>query len=64
MKTNLTELEKNQLEHAVKVAKFKRLKLTVGNVISLTKPDLRQRLLEAYRGKTKQKIPKEWRELQ
>lgn len=60
----LTELEKNQLDHAVKVAKFKRLKLTIGTIISLTKPELRQRLLEAYRGKTKQKIPTEWEELQ
>lgn len=60
----LTELEKNQLDHAIKVAKFKRLKLTIGNIISLTKPELRQRLLEAHRGKTKQKIPTEWRELQ
>lgn len=63
MKTNLTELEKNQLEHAVKVAKFKRLKLTVGNIISLTPPELAQTLRMAYAGQTKNKLPKEWREL-
>lgn len=61
---NLTTEHQKLIAHAIKVAKFKRLKLTVGNIISLTPPELAQTLRMAYAGQTKNKLPKEWSKLQ
>lgn len=45
----LTEEQVKAITHALKIAKFKRMPLTIGNVFSLVEPGLRDYLRREYR---------------
>jgi len=45
----LSEDEARELQHAVKVAKFKRIPFTLGNVFGQCEPVLRKKLMEYFR---------------
>lgn len=45
----LSEEETKELQHALKVAKFKRIPLTLGNVFGQCEPILRKKLMEHFR---------------